>query len=82
MREFQLSILSPEKKIYNGKAVYCAISTFDGDMGIEAYHEPFMATLKKGSVLRYKTNSGDETSVDVSNSIVSFENNVCTVLMG
>ena len=79
MHEFSLKIVRPEKTVFTGKATYCHFTTSDGEMGIKARHEPFMAVLKDNSTLLYRHTDGKEESIEVVNAIVSFRNNECTI---
>lgn len=56
-RTFQVSIISPEKSLFDGEATFVVVPAFDGEMGILADHAPLMATLGDG-VLRVETHSG------------------------
>lgn len=54
MKEFQLTVVTFEKIIYNENVENVVVRTLDGDIGILKGHEPFVAPLQIGKV-RIKT---------------------------
>ena len=81
MSEFHLRIATPEKKLFEGEVVYCALTTTEGRMGVKARHEPFLATLKDGSDFLYRLKDGRENTFAVYNAILAFKDNACSVTM-
>ena len=81
MRDFQLKIVKPDKTFFNGKVVYCHFTTSEGEMGVKAYHEAFMAVLKDDTPFLYRNPDGSEESLNVANAIITFKENSCTVVM-
>lgn len=56
-RPFTLSVISPERKLFDGEARFVVVPAFDGELGILHGHAPLMALLGKG-VLRVETTVG------------------------
>ncbi len=60
----KVSVISPEKVLYEGSARGVVAPAFDGEMGILPLHAPLMTLLGKG-VLRVDTAEGERRfSVD------------------
>ena len=49
-REFGLQILSPETKLYDGKAQFVSAPGIMGELGVLANHAPLLARLQLGEV--------------------------------
>ena len=75
MREFKLLIVSPEKTLYDGRSVYCKLTTTEGQIGVKAYHEPFMAVIKDGTPFLYRTQDGTDREFTVHSGLFSFRAN-------
>jgi F-type H+-transporting ATPase subunit epsilon len=56
-RSFNLSVISPERKLFEGPARFVVVPAFDGEVGILCDHAPFMALLGDGA-LRVETETG------------------------
>lgn len=84
MDSFNLKIVSFEKVLLNKPVLYCAIYTETGKIGFEARHETFVSTLKEGSRIEYRDESGKEDSLQVKNGLFLFKDNSCiiTVFIG
>ena len=48
MKEFQLTVVTFDKVIYNGNVENVIVRTVNGDVGILKNHEPFVAPLQIG----------------------------------
>ena len=60
----KVSVISPEKVLYEGAARGITAPAFDGEMGILPMHAPLMTLLGKGT-LRIETTEGERRySVD------------------
>ena len=57
-KTFQLSILSPEKAIYQGEAIYLSVPAEDGYLGVLANHAPMISALKPGRFKLHKSQEG------------------------
>ncbi|UCC74114.1 MAG: ATP synthase F1 subunit epsilon [Gemmatimonadota bacterium] len=56
-RPFNLSVISPERKVFEGPAKFLVVPGFDGEIGILHDHAPLMALLGEG-MLRIVTEEG------------------------
>jgi F-type H+-transporting ATPase subunit epsilon len=54
---FKLTVVSPEKKLFEGPAKFVVVPAYDGEVGILHDHAPFMALLGEGA-LRAETTAG------------------------
>lgn len=77
---FNLNILTPEKELYSGKAEALTATAVDGEIGILVNHAPLITVLKKGFV-RYRKESGEETTLKSNDGLLSVHNNRVTVLL-
>lgn len=80
MDTFKLNILTDLKTVFTGQASYCGIISESGSMGFEAFHEPFIGVLKDNSEVSYTDISGVESSVKLESAMVTFKNNICTII--
>ena len=55
MKPFLVSILTAEKKVYQGEAVSLVVPAALGFMGILADHAPYLARLTVGKIILKKT---------------------------
>jgi F-type H+-transporting ATPase subunit epsilon len=53
-KSFHLNVLSPEKTLYEGKAVSLVAPAALGYMGVLADHAPLAANLKEGKIIIIK----------------------------
>jgi F0F1-type ATP synthase epsilon subunit len=79
MRTFKLFIMTPEQSLFNGEARYCGITTDAGSIGFEAMHEPMIAILKKNTEIRVKDAAGSSSIITVSEGMLSFRSNTCSI---
>lgn len=56
-RTFNLTVISPERKLFEGPAKFAVLPAFDGEVGILRDHAPLMALLGEGT-LRIETAEG------------------------
>ena len=80
MAEFDLKIISPEKKLYDGKCESLVFDTPDGSYGIMAGHTPLTASVSEGEIKI--TFEGSRQSVIVKKGILHFENNSALIITG
>ncbi|MDD5422515.1 MAG: F0F1 ATP synthase subunit epsilon [Candidatus Omnitrophota bacterium] len=80
-KPFNLTILSPEKVVYEGRAVSLVVPSESGFMGVLADHAPLIANLRSGRIT-VKKESGDREifNSDRNGFIEVLKNNV-TVLI-
>jgi F-type H+-transporting ATPase subunit epsilon len=77
-RTFNLSVISPERKLFEGPAQFVVVPAYDGEIGILHDHAPLMALLGEGS-LRVETGTGS-LRFHVSGGFVQVVNNEVSVL--
>ncbi len=56
-RALQVSVISPERVLFEGSAQAAVVPAFDGEVGIRPQHAPLMTLLGRG-VLRLDTEGG------------------------
>lgn len=56
-RPMNVSVISPERRLYDGPAKFVVVPGYDGEIGILYGHAPLMALLGDG-VLRLETDEG------------------------
>ena len=77
-RTFNLSVISPEEKLFEGPAQFVVVPAHDGELGILRDHAPLMALLGMG-ILRIETESGTR-SFQVSGGFLQVVDNEVSVL--
>jgi F-type H+-transporting ATPase subunit epsilon len=75
---FNVSVISPELKLFEGPAKFLVVPAFDGEVGILHDHAPLMALLGEGK-LRIETDSGTR-AFHVSGGFVQVLDNEVSVL--
>lgn len=58
-KTFSLNMITPDKTIYEGKAISMVVPGVAGYLGILADHAPFISSLAKG-IIKIKEDSGRE----------------------
>lgn len=77
---FRLVIASVGETRFDGAAVSATVPAIGGEMTILANHEPFVTTLKKGTVL-VKDASGTQTRYDIENGVLECAHGRAVVLL-
>ncbi len=80
MNAFSLSILSAERRFYNGKCVSIIVPTSQGQYGIQAKHCNMIAAVVPG-MLKYTTPDGEIVIAAISEGIVKVEDNQVVLLV-
>lgn len=75
--EFQLNIISAEKKVFSGTVASIVAPGVSGQFGVYPDHAAMITALKKG-VIVYKTSAGEQT-LEVSGGVVEVNKNVVTI---
>ena len=76
--DFQLSIVSPAREVYQGPAQSAILPAKDGSMGVQPNHAPMIAPLGSG-IIRFQTETGSE-SYFLSGGFLEIKSNRVTVL--
>lgn len=77
--QFELSVVSAEKKIFNGNVVSVRVTGIDGELGVYAGHTPLLTSIKPGMV-KYTLESGKEEFIYVSGGFLEVQPTIVTVL--
>ena len=80
MKPFLLEILTPSKIVFSGKVTGLTARAKDGEIGIVADHAPLATVLSKGRI-RYRTDSGEDGSIETNEGILIVKGNVATALL-
>ncbi len=76
---YKLSIVTPEKVVYEEEVASIIAPGTVGYLGILSNHAPIITSLKPG-VLNVKDNSGNEINFAISGGFLENSSNICTVL--
>lgn len=74
-----VEFVTPEKRVWSGKATMVSARTLEGDLGILPDHTPLLGVLVDGKV-SIKTDSGSVEEFTVSGGFLSVANNRVSVL--
>ena len=77
--EFQLSVLTPERTVFEGAVEYVQVPGSEGYLGVLAHHAALVTALAKGT-LTVREASGSETRWQVAGGFFEVSNNSATVL--
>lgn len=75
-----LSILTPEKTIYNGIVTQITLPGAAGKFQILENHAPIISTLVEGNISYTTENSEDNSYLSLISGAVEAKNNIVTVL--
>jgi F-type H+-transporting ATPase subunit epsilon len=76
---FQLSILTPERPVFEGEVEYVEVPGSEGYLGVLAHHAALVTGLASGT-LRLRKSGGDEQRMMVSGGFFEVSDNRATVL--
>ena len=48
MKNYHLTVLSPDGEVFNGEVISLLLRGFDGDLAVFAGHVPFITTVRPG----------------------------------
>jgi F-type H+-transporting ATPase subunit epsilon len=80
MTTFHLVVASVGETKFDGDADSATFPGSDGEFTVLANHEPFVSTLKEGSI-HVKNSSGTVETFDISTGVVEVSNNRAIVLI-
>lgn len=75
MDKLHLSIVSPEKEIYNGEVESVTLPGTIGAFTILPHHAPIVSSLRAGKVI-YLPKDGEEQSLDIEGGFVELSGGV------
>lgn len=77
--QFELNVVSAERKIFSGSVTSVRVSGVDGELGVYAGHTPLLTAIKPGMV-KFTTAEGKEEFIYVSGGFLEVQPTVVTVL--
>lgn len=77
--QFELTVVSAERKIFEGSVTSVRVSGVDGELGIYAGHTPLLTAIKPGMV-KFTFADGKEEFIYVSGGFLEVQPTVVTVL--
>lgn len=78
MKELNLSIVSPEKSLFDGDVKIVTLPGTSGSFSILPGHAPIVSSLKPGA-LSYTTLDGEEHVLDIRGGFVEMSNGTASV---
>ena len=76
----KVALVSPERELWSGEATMVLAKTTEGDIGILKDHEPILALVADGAVVRITTTSNDVVVAAVHGGFLSVDSNVVRIL--
>jgi F-type H+-transporting ATPase subunit epsilon len=76
---FKLSILTPEKSVFEGEVSYVEVPGTEGYLGVLAHHAALVTALAQGT-LTVREAGGQESRWQVAGGFFEVSNNTATVL--
>ena len=76
---FQLSILTPDRPVFEGEVEYVQVPGTEGYLGVLAHHAALVTALMPGT-LTYRLPGGKDEKLQVSGGFFEVSNNKATVL--
>lgn len=77
--QFELTVVSAERKIFEGTVTSVRVSGLDGELGVYAGHAPLLTAIKPGMV-KFTLADGKEEFIYVSGGFLEVQPTVVTVL--
>jgi len=78
----RVSVLDFRKVIYKGDAKRVVLPCEDGQMGVLSFHQPFVCSLKAGSLLISKEWKDRPKEIPIEKGIAKMKDNSLVVLVG
>ena len=76
---FQLSILTPDRPVFEGEVEYVQVPGPEGYLGVLAHHAALVTALMPGT-LTYRLPGGKDEKLEVTGGFFEVSNNQATVL--
>ncbi|MEY4323257.1 MAG: hypothetical protein RL410_1038 [Actinomycetota bacterium] len=80
MSDLNVSLVTPDREIFSGKASVVIARTTEGEIGIGRDHEPVLALLSDGGVVRIDTIDNQKIVAAVHGGFLSVDSNNVTIL--
>lgn len=81
MAELNVSVVSAERRVWEGSATQIIAKTTEGEIGILAGHQPMLAILAEGEI-RVTTSAGEKIAVDAAGGFLSVDHDTVTIVAG
>lgn len=78
--DYQLQIITQEKKVYDGRVTSIVVPAATGYLGVLAHHAPLVALLGTGE-LTIRPTAGQDAIVRISGGFLEVQNNLATLLV-
>jgi F-type H+-transporting ATPase subunit epsilon len=76
----KVALVSPERELWSGEATMVLAKTTEGDIGILTGHEPVLALIAEGAVVRITTTENETVVAAVHGGFLSVDSNVVRIL--
>ncbi|MFZ9309767.1 MAG: F0F1 ATP synthase subunit epsilon [Candidatus Nanopelagicales bacterium] len=76
----KVALVSPERELWSGEATMVLAKTTEGDLGILTGHEPVLALVAEGAVVRITTTDNETVVAAVHGGFLSVDSNVVRIL--
>lgn len=76
----KVALVSPERELWSGEASMVLAKTTEGDIGILTNHEPVLALIAEGAVVRITTTDNETVVAAVHGGFLSVDSNVVRIL--
>lgn len=76
-----VSVVSADRKVWEGAASQIIAKTVEGEIGILTGHEPLLALLAQGEV-RVTAADGEKLTVDAEDGFLSVDHDLVTIVAG
>ncbi len=80
MAELSVSLVAPDREIWSGAAKFVVARTTEGEIGILPSHEPILALLSAGAVVRIDTVDGEKVVAAVHGGFLSVDSDAVKIL--
>lgn len=80
MAELTVSLVAPDREIWSGAAKFVVARTTEGEIGILPSHEPMLALLAEGAVVRIDTVDGQKVVAAVHGGFLSVDSDAVKIL--
>lgn len=80
MATLTVSLVAPDREIWSGEAEFVTAKTTEGEIGILPSHEPVLAILSEGSVVKITTTAKESIVAAVHGGFLSVDSNRVAVL--
>lgn len=80
MSNLTVALVTPDRELWSGAATFVVARTTEGELGVLPGHEPVLALIDEGAVIRIETASGQKVVAAVHNGFLSIDSDQVTIL--